>query len=1510
MKRYKQIIAVFLMTAVFFCMAPGSSAIAAGNVHPGKLNTSTAAEDGSGADAAFNQVVVLYDDGEIPAGSSGSKTRRAKSDPAASAQESIIDQAIDGDFSVDDTIIIDAADEAAEDMVVGIISSDDYTAEQLAENLQDAEGIKYAEPNYRYTIDAVSDWNDTYIRDAWQLGENGLNTDLAPAGSAGGEPVVLAVMDTGIDYSHPDLEKRIWTAPEGFSLKGEHGIDWSDKDGDPMDENGHGTHCAGIIAAAADNNEGIAGVAGGASNVQLMGIRVLDSEGSGYLEDIVRGFKYLIRAKKEGVNIKAVNCSFGAGVTSDIFDEVIEQAGKAGILTIASAGNESVNNDSAVVSPANSKSDYVVSVAATDEDGGLSSYSNYGRKTVDIGAPGINILSSVSYYNYAPYLYDAKTVKETTGYYGEFAGASVEMDEVTGEESVTPVTGSDYYGEEITDVASFGASKMFSITEKDSAGHASLEITGGSEAGAFGIGNNQQSLRWKIDDAESGDQYILYFPYDKLKGEQYINMVFRTHTGEEESDGAGDLLFGDVKIDDVDSQGSISFSTSADETLYGVAVDPTWNSIWQASGVAGALYDRSVVKDLPEGMYGLGFVYNAMSDGDVYIDISSLAISRSDADESLFGFYDVYSGTSMAAPAVTGAAGLIAAARPDIDAETLKATLLGTTVPSPSLAGQCSTGGRLDFKAFSGEASEAKPSVSSVTADFSKGTVTIRGRGFGASPSLRAYRNAAEEGAGEISIKASDIKAAGETITISNAGYNGYDLIGSDIRFEITNGELGGEGSFYIVKGLTPYKDEFNTAYEEGEEFFIWDKTGVKASSEEAGTDSCDYGEEETPEDPVMPAGLSYITGADDLYKYNSSGDIYRLEYNESNGKYYPVIKGTPVGEMLKEYSEETAKKVDYWNPDTKEDGESLNYHLVAPPVYMGDVIYELICVDMVDRDAYVLTGLDLFDGADSWNVYYDSLAGLGKKPSDLNFRNIENATLAGYGGRLYMLGGNEKETYNEEDDTYSVEISKDFFSCEPDIKGTSWKYEGKLPQARTNGRAAVSNGKLFYFLTNDDEGLIDYSVYAFDGKTWTKAGELPKALFADADDAVITWIGDMLSIEWDTSDKILCAVDIDSKGIIFAGKSFDGPGDTFRFNTRTNKIEPIKYTLWETISDRKVDGAAMGSRFFVEYTKESTDEAIGKSFPIESGYVKLEKSVEGEGSGRVTGGGSYAKGNKSRISITPDKGSYVYSVRSKGFSPDLNKEYGKATAASKGTIASTYNAVANGFLEVYFGKISTRLIMPKKSIRKAVGKSSVEAYTDGTVSDVSWKSSNSKYAKVNKDGTISFNKAGVGKTVTLTASSVERPELKATCKVKIVSRERTKFTWKGRKLTTKTKVMIDQPLAKSKAPKKFKVKKKSGKAVLSWKKVKKASGYIVLRKTGKGRFKQISKLSAKKKTYTDKTVKKGKKYQYLVVSFKKVKGSKAIRISPASSVKKFSIKNKKNNTKSNKKSSKTKKKK
>ena len=106
--------------------------------------------------------------------------------------------------------------------------------------------------------------------------------------------------------------------------------------------------------------------------------------------------------------------------------------------------------------------------------------------------------------------------------------------------------------------------------------------------------------------------------------------------------------------------------------------------------------------------------------------------------------------------------------------------------------------------------------------------------------------------------------------------------------------------------------------------------------------------------------------------------------------------------------------------------------------------------------------------------------------------------------------------------------------------------------------------------------------------------------------------------------------------------------------------------------------------------------------------------------------------------------------------------------------------------------------------------------------------------------------------------------------------------------MKSRAKVLVDDPLKKAKTPKKLKVKAKSGKAVLSWKKSKKVSGYIVFRSTGKGRFTQIARVSPKKKSYIDKTVKKGKKYRYLVVSYNKVKGSKAVRISPVSAVKRF----------------------
>ncbi len=612
-------------------------------------------------------------------------------------QEQILNEALGDSYTIDETIVLAETEESENELVMGVISSEDLSAEEMVDALQNIEGIKYAEPNYKFKACGFTNWSDTYINDSWHLGEKGINVEKAPVAKSSKESIVLAVMDTGIAYDHPDLESRMWSAPESVDIGGEHGKDFSDFDDDPYDEEGHGTHCAGIIAAAADNDEGTVGVVG-KNKVELMSVRVLDENGSGDLSQIVKAFDYLIDVKKQGVNIKAVNCSFGTEESSSILDSVIDRAGENGILTIAAAGNESWNIDEHSCIPGSSNSQYVISVASVDDDSSLSSYSNYGKNNVDVAAPGSNILSSISYNNYTPYLYDAEQVKNTTQVYGEFGGASIIKDIETGKPSVTPVLGTGYDGNKITDVEAFGASKMYTILSDSSRGYAELSITDGKENGAFQAGNNQKSLRWTIRNAKYGDKYILYFPYTKVDDDPYVSIVLKTHSDYDEHSG-GDLWLGDVTIEEGD-QGSINYHTSSERTRWVLGNDRTYNSIWHASGEHSVLYDKAKVRDLSYGSYGFGLVYEAWDEGDFYVDISSIAISSSQANERDFGSYDVASGTSMATPVVTGAVGLIAAARPDLNARELKKELLKTTKANKSLANKCLTGAVVDFSSY------------------------------------------------------------------------------------------------------------------------------------------------------------------------------------------------------------------------------------------------------------------------------------------------------------------------------------------------------------------------------------------------------------------------------------------------------------------------------------------------------------------------------------------------------------------------------------------------------------------------------------------------------------------------------------------------------------------------------------------------------------------------------------------------------------------------------------------
>lgn len=674
------------------------------------------------------QVVVLYEENKNPT-TRPEKNKTSLQRSPASEKEDILEGAIIGDYSMDDTIVLKAADDRDEDMVVGVVSADDYSTEELVEVLNNTEGIVAAEPNYRFEKSSLPGWNDAFINDSWHLGESGINLIKAPIGK-NTEPIVLAVMDSGIAYDHPDLKARMWTAPTGFGIGGEHGVDYSDYDNDPYDEDGHGTHCAGVIAAESDNGEGIAGITG-KNAVQVMAVRVLDKDGGGNFADIIKAYEYLIEAKNLGVNIKAVNCSFGSEGKSTILDSIINRAGENGIITIAAAGNESQSNDVNEIMPANADSQYVISVASVDEDGGLASYSNYGGNSVDIAAPGSNILSSVSYTNYAPYLYDADRIRATTQVYGEFGEATVDYNPDTAEQSVQPSLGSSHKGTPIDEVEVFGNSHSYSMLTDGSKGESFLSITGGDEPGAFPIGNNQKSLRWTIKDASYGDKFILFFPYYKNSNSLYANMVLRTHSDFDENDG-GSLCIGDIAIEE-DSQGITGYRVSSENSGYILKTDRTYNSLWHASELTDALYSVDELKGMEYGTYGFGLVYEAWEEGNMYVDISSLAIAVEDAEKNKFGKYDVMSGTSMAAPVVTGSLGVVAAANPEIGTQELKTKLLSTAVQNKALSGKCMTSAKVDFSAYresemtpSGNDSKAKDAALAATSNINKATVTAK----------------------------------------------------------------------------------------------------------------------------------------------------------------------------------------------------------------------------------------------------------------------------------------------------------------------------------------------------------------------------------------------------------------------------------------------------------------------------------------------------------------------------------------------------------------------------------------------------------------------------------------------------------------------------------------------------------------------------------------------------------------------------------------------------------------
>jgi subtilisin family serine protease len=247
-------------------------------------------------------------------------------------------------------------------------------------------------------------WGMTKIdaQDAWNI----------TTGATGANRVVVAVIDTGVDYTHPDLAANIWTNTAEIAGNGAdddhdgfvddvHGYNFVSNNGNPMDDNGHGTHVSGTIAAVGNNSLGVAGVNWSAS---IMALKFMDSTGSGYLSDAIRAINYATMERTQyGVNVRVINASWGGGGFSSAMQTAIQAANDAGIMFVAAAGNSGTNNDVTAQYPANYTPPNVISVAASDQNDQLASFSCYGATTVDLAAPGVSIYSTVPNNRYAYY---------------------------------------------------------------------------------------------------------------------------------------------------------------------------------------------------------------------------------------------------------------------------------------------------------------------------------------------------------------------------------------------------------------------------------------------------------------------------------------------------------------------------------------------------------------------------------------------------------------------------------------------------------------------------------------------------------------------------------------------------------------------------------------------------------------------------------------------------------------------------------------------------------------------------------------------------------------------------------------------------------------------------------------------------------------------------------------------------------------------------------------------------
>lgn len=513
--------------------------------------------------------------------------------------------------------------------------SENKSMKQALEFYLNNPDIEYAEPNY--IVHATLTPNDPDFTNLWGLhntgqssGTNDADIDAPEAWniSFGTNSVIIAVVDSGVAYDHPDLIDNIWintgetSCTDGLDndSNGYHddcyGWDFYDNDNDPMDFLDHGTHVAGTIAAAGNNAQGVTGVMW---NARIMPLRFLDAFGYGSTADAISAIEY---ANAMGADV--INSSWGSGGFSQALKDIIDVSPAVVACAAGNGGSDGIgdNNDSIPFYPASYTSSNIIAVAATNRNDNLASFSNFGLISVDVGAPGVSIYSTVP------------------------GRDEVFFDDMTNLDNwiaQTPWGLSSTYFSAPSSVADSPAGNYQNNS------YTTLTLSGPLDLTGYFVTIMEYQLR---ADVEWGyDLFCIEASTDGITWD-FVNCYFGS------TDGA--FVFIDEDLKAYDNQGSV-------------------------------LLRFSLITD-----------YSVTDDG-VYIDDVRITAMGSTYNGSEYAYF---SGTSMAAPHVSGVAGLIKAFNPGLTNIEIKNIILNNIDPISSLSGKVLTGGRINaFNALSASCS-------------------------------------------------------------------------------------------------------------------------------------------------------------------------------------------------------------------------------------------------------------------------------------------------------------------------------------------------------------------------------------------------------------------------------------------------------------------------------------------------------------------------------------------------------------------------------------------------------------------------------------------------------------------------------------------------------------------------------------------------------------------------------------------------------------------------------------